>query len=53
MMIPPIFNLKTTDEDDLYEAMDWLLSQEENVDKKLSAHHLKEDNLVMWPTRAP
>lgn len=46
--IPTLFNLENVDEDDVYEAMDWLLSQQENVEKKLSTRHLKEDDLVMY-----
>ena len=36
------------DEDDLYEAMDWLLKRQENIEKRLAKRHLKEGTLVMY-----
>ena len=36
------------DEDDLYEAMDWLLERQENIEKRLAKRHLKEGTLVMY-----
>jgi transposase len=36
------------DEDDLYEAMDWLLARQEGVEKKLAARHLSEGSLVLY-----
>lgn len=46
--IPTLFNLENVDEDDVYEAMDWLLLQQDKVEKKLSSRHLKENDLVMY-----
>lgn len=46
--IPTLFNLETVDEDDVYEAMDWLLLQQDKVEKKLASRHLKENDLVMY-----
>ena len=36
------------DEDDLYEAMDWLLERQEGIEKKLAARHLSEGSLVFY-----
>jgi transposase len=36
------------DEDDLYEAMDWLLGRQEGIEKKLAARHLSEGSLVLY-----
>ena len=36
------------DEDDLYEAMDWLLERQENIEKRLAKRHLKEGTLVLY-----
>ncbi|HEX8813193.1 MAG TPA: IS1634 family transposase [Terracidiphilus sp.] len=35
-------------EDDLYEAMDWLLQRQERIEKKLAARHLREGGLVLY-----
>jgi transposase len=36
------------DEDDLYEAMDWLSERQERIEKKLAARHLEEGGLVLY-----
>jgi len=36
------------DEDELYEAMDWLLGRQEGVEKKLASRHLSEGSLVLY-----
>jgi transposase len=36
------------DEDDLYEAMDWLLEHQANIEKKLAARHLAEGGLALY-----
>jgi transposase len=36
------------DEDDVYEAMDWLLSRQGRIEKKLAARHLSEGSLVLY-----
>jgi len=36
------------DEDDLYEAMDWLLGRQEGIEKKLASRHLSEGSLVLY-----
>jgi ribosomal protein L35 len=35
-------------EDDLYQAMDWLLQRQPRIEKKLAARHLSEDCLVLY-----
>jgi len=35
-------------EDDLYQAMDWLLERQERIEKKLAARHLTEGGLVLY-----
>jgi transposase len=35
-------------ENDLYEAMDWLLERQERIEKKLAAGHLSEGGLVLY-----
>jgi transposase len=36
------------DEDELYDAMDWLLSAQDRIEKKLARHHLAEGGLVLY-----
>jgi transposase len=36
------------DEDDLYEAMDWLVKRQDLIEKKLSERHLKDGSLVLY-----
>jgi hypothetical protein len=35
-------------EDELYEAMDWLLERQPRIEKKLAARHLREGGLVLY-----
>jgi hypothetical protein len=35
-------------EDDLYDAMDWLLARQETIEKKLARRHLGEGGLVLY-----
>jgi transposase len=37
-----------SDEDDLYEAMDWLLDRQRHIEKKLAARHLDQDGLALY-----
>ena len=36
------------DEDELYEAMDWLLEHQAHIEKKLAARHLADDSLALY-----
>ena len=46
--LPEILGVSDATEDDLYEAMDWLLVRQERVEKKLAARHLRENGLVLY-----
>ena len=36
------------DEDDLYEAMDWLLARQERIEDRLARRHLEDGELVLY-----
>ena len=42
------FGVADADEDDLYEAMDWLLERQEAIQKKLAARHLSPGGIVLY-----
>ncbi len=42
------FDVVDASEDDLYEAMDWLLERQNTIQKKLAARHLPEGGLVLY-----
>lgn len=42
------FGVADASEDDLYEAMDWLLEHQDTIQKKLAARHLPEGSLVLY-----
>jgi len=46
--LPAELGLADADEDDLYDAMDWLLKRQPRIEKKLAARHLKEGGLVLF-----
>jgi len=46
--LPSIFGLDGVDEDDLYEAMDWLLKRQETIEKKLAHRHLTAGGIVLY-----
>jgi transposase len=41
-------NVSDADEDDLYDAMDWVLARQDSIEKKLAARHLLEGSLVLY-----
>jgi len=43
-----LLRLSGTDEDELYIAMDWLLSRQEEIENSLAAIHLVEGTLVLY-----
>jgi len=43
-----LLDVGDADEDDLYEAMDWLVERQPHVEKKLAARHLDEDGLALY-----
>jgi len=42
------FQVANADENDLYEAMDWLLDHQEAIQKKLAARHLSPGGMVLY-----
>lgn len=42
------FGVADANEDDLYAAMDWLLSRQDAIQKKLASRHLSEGGLVLY-----
>lgn len=40
--------VSNADEDELYDAMDWLLSAQNRIEKKLAGRHLAEGGLVLY-----
>ena len=46
--LPEMLEVGDADEDDLYEAMDWLLGRQGHIEKKLAARHLDEDGLALY-----
>ena len=46
--VPRVLGIDDADEDELYSAMDWLFTQQERIEKKLAARHLKEGGLVLY-----
>ena len=47
-MLAEELGVTEADEDDLYEAMDWLLARQDRIEKKLAAQHLSEGSLVFY-----
>jgi transposase len=41
-------SVQEADEDDLYEAMDWLLVRQERIEKKLAERHLTDGAVVLY-----
>src|SRR5712671_5058440 len=41
-------SVEDASEDDLYQAMDWLLERKPRIEKKLAEHHLVEGSLVLY-----
>jgi transposase len=46
--LPETLTLGDADEDDLYDAMDWLLTRQDAIEKKLAARHLDNDGLALY-----
>ena len=43
-----LLGLQACDEDDLYQAMDWLLPRQEAIEDALAARHLRDGTLVLY-----
>ncbi len=46
--LPDLLGVADADEDDLYEAMDWLLKRQPTIEKKLAARHLEDKGLALY-----
>ncbi len=46
--LPKIMSVSDADEDDLYDAMDWLLARQGHIENKLAARHLGNDALALY-----
>ncbi len=43
-----LLGLESADEDELYEALDWLLERQEKIENRLAKKHLLEESLVLY-----
>jgi len=46
--VSDMLGIGNADEDELYDAMDWLLERQEDIEKKLAARHFKEGDLALY-----
>ncbi len=46
--LPEVFGVGDATEDDLYEAMDWVLGRQERIEQKLAARHLEAGGLALY-----
>ena len=46
--LPELFGVADADEDDLYAALDWLITRQEHIEKKLAARHLPQGGFVLY-----
>jgi len=46
--LPEILDVNDADEDDLYDAMDWLLERQNRIENKLAGRHLKNNALALY-----
>lgn len=46
--LPKTLGISDADEDDLYDAMDWLLDRQDQIEKKLSTRHLKDNATALY-----
>ena len=46
--LPDMLGVGNAGEDDLYEAMDWLLERQDKIEKKLAKRHLQEGGLALY-----
>ena len=46
--LPKALGVEDADEDDLYEAMDWLIDRQPIIEKKLASRHLAEGGFVLY-----
>jgi len=46
--LPEILGVSDADEDELYDAMDWVFARQETIEKKLAQRHLENDGLGLY-----
>jgi hypothetical protein len=46
--LPDIFGVADADADDLYAALDWLITRQAHIEKKLAARHLHKGGFVLY-----
>ena len=46
--LPDICGVTDADEDDLYAALDWLITRQAHIEKKLAARHLHQGGFVLY-----
>ena len=46
--LPSLLGISDADEDDLYQALDWLLERQDRIEGKLAARHLEHDGLALY-----
>lgn len=46
--LPSLLDVADATEDDLYQAMDWLLKRQPRIEKKLAARHLQDGGLALY-----
>ncbi len=46
--LPEVLGVDSADEDELYNAMDWLLSRQGRIEKKLAKRHLEDGGLALY-----
>ena len=46
--LPDAFGVTDADEDDLYAALDWLITRQAHIEKKLAGRHLKTGGFVLY-----
>jgi transposase len=46
--LPELFGVADADEDDLYAALDWLMTRQGHIEKKLAARHLHKGGFVLY-----
>lgn len=46
--LPELLDVHDATEDELYDAMDWLLERQDGIENKLAKRHLNEDALVLY-----
>jgi transposase len=46
--LPSLLAVSDADEDELYQALDWLLERQQRIERKLAARHLHPDALALY-----